>query len=493
MEAVTDTIMIEEKTSARAQMLMEGSVPLPEGGTVIATLARAVVTDCDLVGSEALVQGKTDFQVLIQGEQTDCLTLEVPWSHSLKVALPAHGQAVADVVLSDVRGTAAGGEVRVSALAEIEAEAWAQRSVDCLSGLEGEGIQLQTGLVETDLISGAGMGRTEVRQTLDQTRLREGSRVLLTNGTAQVHDAYCSDERVMLTGEVRVRVVYASADEAEPFGEWEESVEFAQAVDAPGVNPDCTAEAVAWVQDCSVTRTEEGLDCELVILSRVCGRETRRTMAVTDAYSTNAELDCRFSEVTMLPRTRTRVNAALKLPAPCGEGMPPIAQVLFCDAQPMLTEVTPQTDRLTADGVMETVILYRAAGAGLSAYRAELPFTCTLDVPGLAPESVCRVRPRVLQCSAVVTAADETELRLTMGFDTESGQEKTLRTVIEAEEGEKRVPAHAICVYTVGSEDTPWSAAKHLGVTQAQLMQYVPEDDWRPGQKIVCYYRLKAE
>ncbi|HOV70459.1 MAG TPA: DUF3794 domain-containing protein, partial [Clostridia bacterium] len=226
--------------------------------------------------------------------------------------------------------------------------------------------------------------------------------------------------------------------------------------------------------------------------SRASAIKTDTKTVVTDIYSTQREVECTYGTMNVGIEKKFSAQSSFRLPAPLAEGMPPIAKVLFCDVHPAVCDTQTDDGKLAVDGVLDTVIIYRAAGAGLCSYHSELPFSCELDLPEITAGTKSYVTAKMLQKSAIITAADETELRAQVRFDILAKDSAVQKVLVSAEEGEEYSEKSAICIYTVQTGDTLWSVAKHLGIKISDLLEFNPDITQVPvpGSKIFAYRQI---
>lgn len=307
--------------------------------------------------------------------------------------------------------------------------------------------------------------------------------------------------RVEVSGEISLFLLYRCADEHAPV-QWLErqfpisgQVESAQAEDLM-LSASCIQLAHTEVtaeedEDGEIRKisVEAVLQCDLMLY------EEQQAQLLEDVYVPKMEFeierpDIRMTVLDHCNDSRMKMNMNLAL-----HGEKPLVQVVYTGAEVKVEDYRPGEDGILLEGVVFLTVLYQQADPeiGFVAKQQEYPFTYTVQLPKEAgkEDSLLQITSTVEQVTAVLSGADEVQVRLIAGFRLVSCREMALRPVTGVNmvpvPAEKMESMPGIIGYMVKPRDTLWSVARKFYVPLSSIREVnaLTTDEIQPGQRLL--------
>ena len=353
---------------------------------------------------------------------------------------------------------------------------------------------------------GEGVGQTILRDDFEiADDMPSVAEVLRKSARARITETKAADNKVIVHGEIDMQILYSSGEEQEPIQAIEESVPFSHFVEIPGAYQGMESEANVTVQEFDVSiRPDINQDSRILAVEMMISLDPRDHElndyeVIIDAYSPGKKLDLKKKPIYIQRmvdehQAQTTVRESMTLP----DNIPTASNILYVEAKPIVTDYSIDGEQVIIEGVLPISMLYQAEDQGIwvSAFKSEIPFSQTVEIPGIKEDMNCECRLGVIHVGHTLLAPDEVEIRVTVAAKVSVTEvfEKDILMGIEELEGvaDERT---GIFIYFVQPGDTLWSVAKKYNATIDTLLKYNDienQDMLEPGSKMIIYKKLDS-
>lgn len=317
------------------------------------------------------------------------------------------------------------------------------------------------------------------------------------------------ENKVSLSGEINVFVIYRPDDENSPI-QWIDSiVPYSGAVEVDGINETMISDISVELSDAGVEIRPDydgeqrvfGIDAVLDIDGRVYQENEfdviedvyapgRAVMPVTQSINgenliVKNNSQCRFSD---------RVNVS------DSDYVSNIMQICNVNGSVCVDSITNTDDGIDIQGVVETVIMYvsQKDDAPFGSVRSTTPFNFRVDVNGMTAEGDynCSIHHSLMQLNYNMSGNGEIDIKGIIGFDVTVCRkiEEELITGIENGECdmEKYKSMPGIVMYYAKHGDRLWDIAKKYNTTVSNIKQVneLQRDEIEEGEALMIVKKI---
>lgn len=175
-----------------------------------------------------------------------------------------------------------------------------------VSSIEEDDVQQKVSRAALSRVSSMAQQSFTVNEVLELGQGKpEAEAIVRTDASAVVEDVKVVADKLIVKGEALIKVLYMSNIESGALETMEFSVPVSQIVDAPGTDEGCLCDARLSVMSCRLQiRTDsDGADtlfsCEMKLMATAIAYREEELQVVTDAYSTQYELNLDYQTVNM--------------------------------------------------------------------------------------------------------------------------------------------------------------------------------------------------
>jgi hypothetical protein len=307
--------------------------------------------------------------------------------------------------------------------------------------------------------------------------------VLLVSATITNSDERLAAGRMNITGELLVTTLYRGETEESVIEFVENTVPFSGAFDMSEAREDMLADCSLQVTEASarILTDDDGeyrvIEIEASLSAQIKVYVTDTLNILEDAYCTQRNLNLQKALV-LVPRfvCHNKNTASVKEVVSLPGTAPDMLQVFRVRGTTVLDEVKTLDDRVIAEGVITTDILYVASSDAqpLGSYRTEVPFRQVIEAKGAKAGMRVRVETSVDQAAFNMLSAREAEVRFTLTFNTRVVQEHETRIVtdVSATDIDPCVldDTPSMTVYVTQAGDRLWNIAKRYNTPLDELL-----------------------
>lgn len=308
--------------------------------------------------------------------------------------------------------------------------------------------------------------------------------------------------KINLSGELFVHMVYLGAEESGQLQCLELAVPMQTQVDAEDADP----QLISWVRVRLIggeLEAAEDFDGEERMLHLEAVLEVDYTLwqeqtltLLQDAYATDKELSCTREDVTLQRLlikndSRFRLNERTAL-----DTSAQVLQICSCVGTVQVDEVTPADGRLEVSGILKMKLLYIAANDEMPLVTVDemLPFTESVEVPGLSPDRTTisyELEAGIDQLTTALIDQSQVECKAQIRLCVIIFENRNMKNVEEIElsdmdETQLRMQPGMIG-YIVKNGEKLWDIAKEHHVTMCQLMEQngLTDETIQPKDKLM--------
>ncbi len=324
-------------------------------------------------------------------------------------------------------------------------------------------------------------------------------RILYDDVTLLEVESRVGEDKLILTGEASIFLIYLSADETPQLNYYQCIVPIQGEVSCGGCDESHVVQVDVGVhsRELEVKEDEDGeeriLDAEIVLDLdiRAYGEESMELL--TDFYST--EKECHpvyetsyFQNLVMKNKSKSRVNGKLEL-----DGLQMPLQIWNVRGEVRIDEKRIVEDGVDVEGVVDINVLYQTAeeGVPLASAVGFLPFEQHIQIPDITPDSDVRMNVGVEQISGVLMGENEADIKAVVVLDVLafSQLEEPIVADFTVEEMDcgARAKQPGLIGYLVKAGDELWDIAKEFYTTVENIMEInkLEQDTVKPGDVLL--------
>ncbi|MDR3240137.1 MAG: DUF3794 domain-containing protein [Clostridiales bacterium] len=319
-------------------------------------------------------------------------------------------------------------------------------------------------------------------------------------------DVRITNGRVNIAGELLVSTLFKGDSDDSIIEFVENEVPFDSSVDVNGARDDMFADVnlVAQDQYVQVRPDSDGedriIDIEVSIGVSLKVYSAESVEILEDAYCIGQELNISKSTVCY-PRLvcRNRNQAPVKEVIQIDSGCPDILQIFRVKGNAVLDEVKIIEDKIVAEGVIRTDVLYVAESdeTPLYCYQTVVPYRQVVETKGAEPDMQVNLDISIDHVAFNMLSKRETEVRFLLTFNTQVMEEKSVNIIrdIEFEELDLGILENtaSMTVYVVQTGDSLWKIAKQYNTSIDELATVNELDNPAkiyPGQKLLILKKV---
>ncbi len=326
------------------------------------------------------------------------------------------------------------------------------------------------------------------------------AQILWSSVTPEEMDFRVMDEKLGITGELHVFVLYEGDDHT--IHSYEQHVPVAGALECygckEGMIPDIEWKMADYGQQAVTVRPdydgeERSIGLEPVFDIRLKLYEEDNMEMVTDLYSVSRHVETQVKECglqSLFSRVGGKTKVTEKVKAGGGRG---ILQLLHSDSQMAIENLEPVEKGIEIKGHLLLHVLY-ITGEDAEPYKAlktQIPYRYVLEVKDMSPLDVGQMKGEVDQLQVTLLDGEEMDVKAVLSFSTVMFRNVPLEVIDKADIMEPdaaemgKLPGMA--VYVVKTGDNLWNIGKkyYVPVDVLRSINGLENDELLPGQKLL--------
>lgn len=291
-------------------------------------------------------------------------------------------------------------------------------------------------------------------------------------------------EKVGVSGELVLFLLYEDEEEDTPVQYLESAVPFDGGIDVAGCDEDMIGDIEASISSINVNLKpdydgeQRMIELEVVLeLGMRVYREDELPI-LCDVYSLKDQLKPSYQEISysrliMKNLSKCKINDKLKLNKDSGHVM----QLLSAQGTANIEDIYVEQKGIRVEGIVKIKIMYVSSDDKMPFNIADevVPFSHLIEAEGVTEQSMSFIRPSLEQISAVMSGNNEIEVKCSVVLDALIMENCTSRFITDVEsmpfdmERLQNIPSMA--GYVVKNGDTLWQIAKKYCTTIDSIMK----------------------
>ena len=243
------------------------------------------------------------------------------------------------------------------------------------------------------------------------------------------------------------------------------------------------------------------IDLEVILEMLIKVYEIQEPEILCDVYSPCKEItpiirDATYENLVIKNNSKHRIADRFRV----ADNQPKILQICHSDGVIKVDDIISNGTELQVEGIIDINILYISEDdlRPLSSLRGAIPFTKTIEVKGIKPDSSFDIRPSIDQLSVIMLDSDEIEVKAVMNLNTIVFDKVTESIITDLEladlDIEKLQALPGIVGYVVKKDDSLWDIAKKYYTTVCYVIwiNVMEDDSISEGDKIIILKKVDA-
>lgn len=483
MDILKQTVMTGNSIWERGkEVVVEGAVKLPDTfppiASVIGVSSSAETEQPEVSDGKVLVTGKLRLSILYVDQDGEFVPFDsqTHFTHSLAVDGITDDMTVyCQVFTGDV-------DFKLADSSTINLRTYLHIDVTALANKEDDILSWDTGVkdVETSLASDAfpyvrssKSSRTYLKNDLRiPQNMPPAQSILFSKAYAVVRSANTEPDKVVVEGDLRVMLVYLSADKNAPLQCISETFPFGEIVNMADCAPGDQIYASAQLENMSANLTEE--DGDLVSISATLELEcaafgSKNLSFVKDMYSTTNQLTVSNRPIgSSVLSTLNCLKRIVRLGMTVPDDAPQVSRVLFSCGSAELTAIKQNNNRVTVEGIVHLHLCYTTADMGIQCIKTDIPFDTDATPEDLKNAKL--LMRAFLENTNVDGSGRELEVKCSLDLFAVAADDKAALAAASAEIGDPLPDVQPrIIVYYADGTESVWDLAKKFAVKQSAI------------------------
>lgn len=476
------------------QTIVENDIIVPDIKPDIAHIllldGDAWINGAETAAGKALINGTVRYKILYVSDDPDqpvkSITTSAGFQYPMDIPEARQGmQCSAKCDIEHMEYEVLNSrKVNVKAIVSLSVRVTEQLEQYVTRDFEGsDGIQVLRNTININSYIGDSKAECSVRETVDIPAGKPAILEILRNDVRISDKEFRTvDERIIVQGALNVSTLYIGDDETRSLVFMEHEIPFAQSLDMPGADENCSLDVDIALGELSFDADEDGdgelrrLRCEadIGIYAQCYGRKDIEI--VDDAYNPNSRISIEKEQLILEELvSENEGQLTIKENIELDEGAPDISEVFNIIGKLSLSSTEITDDRIAVEGLAVCSVLYLSDNGEKPVYcvEREIPFRQVLDAKGIRAGMSLGVEMDIDHSGYSILNSRNIEVRLLIGLKTRAGRQISVPVIVHAAEQppeENRSESQSsVTIYFTQPDDTLWKIAKRYNTTVADL------------------------
>jgi hypothetical protein len=500
------------------QTIVENDIIVPDVKPDIARIllldGDAWISGAETAAGKVLINGMVRYKILYASDDPDQPVKSITTSTGFQypMDIPETRQGMQCDVRCDIEHMEYeilnSRKVNVKAIVSLSARVSEQLEQYVTKDFDGsEGIQVLRNTININSYIGDSKAECPVREIVDIPAGKPAIlEILRSDVKISGRECKAGDDKIIVRGGLNVSTLYIGDDENRSLQFMEHEIPFAQLLDMPGADENCSCDVDIALGEMAFDADEDGdgelrkLKCEadLGIYAQCFGRKDIEI--VDDAYNPNSRISIEKEELVLEELvSENESQLTLKENIELDEGDPDISEVFNIIGKLTLSSSEITDDRIAVEGTAVCSVLYLSDSGEkpVCCVEREIPFRQVLDAKGIRAGMSLDVEMDIDHYSYSILNSRNVEVRLLIGLKTRTGKQFAVPVIVKATEqppDEKRSEQQSsVTIYFTQPQDTLWKIAKRYSTTVAEIAASNAIDEneaLMPGSQIIILKKV---
>ena len=516
MELIKKNIHMDRvRCKSAGQVTLEEDINIPDSKPDVAALiyekGQIQIEEVKPTEDHVNIRGRLLFSVLYQtreeGQKLVCVEGKIPFEEQLYME-GVRGTDAVDVkaMLEDLTvGIINSRKLSVQALFSLKAQVEElydeEAPVDIY--FDEEGTPLQYRKVKMDLAQIA-IRKNDIFRMKEEISLPQNYpnifHIIWDSVTLEEVEFKLMPENISVQGDARVFVLYEGEGEDMPIRTFETVVPFSGTIECHGCMENMLAD-ISYDIGHKELETRPDFDgeqrllgLELVMDIAVKLYEEETVEMISDVYGVTKEIECvenpvELKKLLMRIGGKSKVTDRLKIKNPEAR----LLQLLHSEGEIQLDNKQITEEGILLEGTVTLQVIYITGddAAPYNCMKGVIPFSYTLEVPGIAANDSFLVHASVGQLQVVMIDSEELDVKAILDFQAlvfrHMPQQMISNIKVSELDRSKVEELPGIVVYVVQPDDNLWNIGKRYYVPADRIKEVneLTSDEVRPGDKLL--------
>jgi len=518
VEYIRDVLKVDQVVGQEmSQVLIEGDVIVPESkpdiGKILDVSGAVVLNSKELIQDRVMVEGGVRYNIIYTGEGDDELidNMEDETGFTHYIEIPGAKPGMMSVLKCEVEHIeyeiVNSRKLNIKTVLNMDGKVSSVLQLEAVQGFRDlPDVQVLKDRIKVVSSREQGSSQSIVREDLElEDGLPSIQKILKKDAHIKIKDKQVADNRVIIQGDINIRLLYSCEDQNEPIQNISYDMPFTHTIDIMGAYQGMDCSENVWVQELFVEPREDIngelriLSIEAVISGEAQVFETDEQEILVDAYCPGMVMEpknkkVKLTQVVDEKQDQTVIKEVITFP----DTVPRAEQVLHTEVRPVITDQYISDERVIIEGVLVSNIIYRSAdvSAELASLKEDIPFRHSMDVQGITEDMDCSSQLMVEHVSCSLIAPDQVELRAVVAAQVSvfSSSEQEVMLGVDVKEAED-LKDSGIYIYFVQPGDSLWSVAKKYNTTTDNILKFNNIEEpyvLHTGDKLLIYKKLEV-
>lgn len=331
--------------------------------------------------------------------------------------------------------------------------------------------------------------------------------ILYSDVSLRNTDIRLLEDKISLKGEILLFILYVGEDEENTIQYIETEVPFSGTIDCNGCREDMISDVDINIhsKDLEIKPDSDGeervIGFEVILDLDLKAYEDEEIDILSDVYSTSKELipvvrDAYYENLVMKNNSKVKVVDQVRVAG----NEPRILQICNASGVVKIDDIAVVENGLEVYGIIESQILYITEDDNrpMNSIKSVIPFTQLVEIKGINPDSIYRIKPNLEQINVMMLDGEELEVKAIINLNVivfDKLREPIITDMkVEDINLDKLQEMPSIIGYITKKDDTLWKIAKHYYTTVDTIkeMNGLTQDRVLPGDKLLILKKVDA-
>ncbi|HZJ76369.1 MAG TPA: SPOCS domain-containing protein [Oscillospiraceae bacterium] len=495
VELIKDVFKFEQVAGKNVtQAIVEGDILVPDTKPditrVLSVDANVKVNKQKAEEGRIVVEGVTYFKILYVSEKEEQPLYSIDSSAGFEQDIEIEGvdteiKSEVTVEIEHVSFTVNNErKVGVKAIINLIGKCIEEKTIEITKDLEGlEDIQVSKKIFQYTDVVGTSKSETLIKDGFelgeDEYEIEE---ILKWNATVLERETKITDGKLVAGGVVNLELLYVDDEYDNQLKMIKRGIPFTHFVDIADVSDDMQYRLRFAINELyhdvkeNIRGEKKIVEIEGIVEIEAKVMDTRSKDILVDTYSLSKELEITKEQIELKENIgMNKSNVLIKDALDISSNDSPVAEVFSIDIKPILTDYNAVMDKVTIEGMLEVVVMYRAVEESRSLYSfiQEVPFRHYVEFEGSDEGMEAEIELFIEEIDYNIINGEQVELKVNIGAVCEVFCTKIIdiiSSVKVAEEGIDPKAGFSLTIYYMQPDDTLWEVAKTYRTTVQRIL-----------------------
>jgi len=455
--------------------------------------ARSAIITSEVAGNEINFTGLVDFQAMYESQGISSVDYTAEFRDKFVSDNELSGEIVLSSNIVDVTSNIVSNGIRVVAIVETTIDQIVTKDISVLTGVSGDNVFLSTKEVEVNTYIGKASEKFDVTHDIE---IKDASKVLVVTPSVCLHKVEPRENYLVVNGILNVDICYQAGNNVSDIKNENNSIDFSWEVALNGVDVNsCVQSGISILSNeikVSTILEENSSTINMYVPMIYSGYVFNKKMleVVDDVYSQSNYLSVTNENFETLDcEGSVNFRDAISGTASISDSAPFIDEILgVCTNNIVLASSRVVSNSLCIEGVANATVVYYTKETGvITSVQVEMPFSVEQKVDGVESSVVTLC---LVNVNARSKRGKEIEVSAELNVFSDMYEMKTNCVITDVVLGEEKVRDDcSLYIYIVKPNDTIWSIAKDMNVSQDLILEQNPDVELplRVGERLVIY------